>query len=125
MPDDRLLQIKGFVVDTVKRLSDISSVRDHSKRETYEMLKQWPPPNPGNPYLASNSNSETIEDAFLRTITADSIDASNNVLPIRPHKFDWTAVRSEKSCFDNQELSIYATDIIESMRKAIYRRRFM
>ncbi len=46
-------------------------------------------------------------------------------MPIRPHSFDWNAIGIERLTLDNQDLSVYASDVIEGMRKATYGRRFM
>ncbi|PMD28696.1 HET-domain-containing protein [Hyaloscypha hepaticicola] len=122
--EQKALQVNGLVVDSIKSLSSPSFVRDNSRRETYAILKSsWLPSNSSSLY--NPPHPETNEEAFLTTITADTIDASNDIIPIRPHSFDWNAIGIERLTLDNQELSIYASDIIEAMRKATYGRRFM
>lgn len=122
--DNRALHIKGMVVDSIKLLSSASFVRDNTRREMFNILKSfWLPSN--SSALYNPPHPEIIEEAFLTTVTADTIDASNDIMPIRPHSFDWNAIGNERFTLDNQKLSIYASDVIEGMRKATYGRRFM
>jgi hypothetical protein len=110
-----VLHLKGLVVHSIKSLSSPSSVRDNSRREMYSILKSsWLPSDPASLY--NPPHPDTIEEAFLTTVTADTVDASNDIMPIRPHSFDWNAIGIERLALDNQELSIYASDVIGGMR---------
>lgn len=121
---NQALYVNGIVVDSVKSLSSASSVRDNTRREMFNILKSsWLPSIPSSLY--NPPDTETVEEAFLTTVTADTIDASNDIMPIRPHSFDWNAIGIERLTLDNQDLSVYASDVIEGMRKATYGRRFM
>jgi hypothetical protein len=99
------LHVRGFVISSIAFLSSPSFVSETSKREPYELLAQsWVPLN----YTSLHTSSTTVEQEFLQTIIANTIEGSETVSPIRQPDFDWNAC-----------------GIVDAMRKATYGRRFM